>query len=215
MKKLICLVLAVMLALSTVSALAEEFSFQGIPWGSSPEEVEAILVENGMIEEGNSFAYDFKRDPVYYPGHDDKDRTWKSIMFENKTGGIGVTCYIDKIQKTIAGQEIEFCEFAFINGFDGETITDDLHLTMLRIKLKEKTAFDALSEQLSAKYGSYETVETTVNNYRVWTGSNNTIIGLLDFGPFLIYANTSDYEKAMRMQAIIEANQKPVADMGL
>ena len=32
----------------------EGYTFQGIPWGSSPKEVEAILVENGLIQEENT-----------------------------------------------------------------------------------------------------------------------------------------------------------------
>ena len=209
-----------MIAKETDETVAdEEYTFQGIPWGSSRKKVESILAEKGFIKK-NSFNK-LDNEVFVYPGNDDEQLLSDTISFLRGYEGIGVTyhCSGDNITQTIGGHEVSDCFISYLYGLDGDTITHDLHLSMVIIQFSDtagsdKTIFDSILKQLDSKYGQGINVKA-LDDYREWYGSNNTMIGLMDFWPSLVYAKTDDYEKATKLLEIIEANKTPLEDAGL
>lgn len=226
MKKLICLVLAIMLALSAVSALAEEYTFQGIPWGSTPDQVESILIEKGLISE-SGLNVNGSKQSTCFPYEDvqnninDGEKLYKIITNRNKVDGIGsYTSFVPL--KTIGGYEVMDLELDFLYGVNDNVIDSGLHLAQVIITFNpSEGAFDSLINMLNEKYGEYTKAsnDSLKMDVIIWYGDNDSIISLAEWHPttmpFLIYAKADDYITAQQIQAINEANALPIEDAGL
>ncbi len=175
MKKMLCLVLSLMLL--SCAALAEEekeITFQGVPWGSSIEEMGQIWIDNGFLNEWKELEHSHLcRTPMEYLTQED---------------GIDVA-YTDENLAAVGGRQwMEpnwLVKGTQIAGYDIKEIQtfwacNDNNSALLAVKVILKVddkaaAYDDLTAKLTTVYGECENVEkyTFVNG---WIGANNTAV---------------------------------------
>lgn len=201
----------------------EGYTFQGIPWGSSPEEVKEILVANGLIDAEARFSTEAANgNPKYYPNIDNFN-----VMELPDAIGAGFNCTVNgaggeisvKLLKSVGGIEpASSVDFDFIYETKNDEITTNLQLIRVGIFFgHNEAAFGALSEKLTQAYGKYSENSENVFNTRMWMGENQTVIALASSAGlvFLTYAKADAYEQVEAIQALLAANKAPVADAGL
>ena len=196
----------------------EGYTFQGIPWGSSPKEVEAILVENGLIQEETTLS--ISNGTVFFPEKLDEMEVLnlaKAAFAVNDIGGNTLLSGTE-ILKAIGGCEVFGIRFDFLHGINESIVDDNYGLTLVSIQFQSDDAsFEKLTEGLRKQYGDYSS--SSVNNwkYRQWNGSNHTVVSLMCTGDisFLVYAESDGYLAAQQIQEAIEANKTPSEDAGL
>ena len=211
----------------------EGYTFQGIPWDSSPEEVGTMLVEKGLIDEQNLFwlTPDMMLDyGMGYLPSINRDATGLEFsqlvsdirgtqIFDNN---VGRSCHFRSasLLKNIGGVEPDEISFHFLYGIENGKITEGLHLIKVVVSYRGvETAFDVLIDALNTSYGKCVSKSEYDDHLNTWTGNNNTIIALTNIGTMgwtdLVYAKTDAYEQVQEVQAILESSKAPVADAGL
>lgn len=206
----------------------EEYLFQGIPWGTSYEDVNAALVENGIVDSDTNFymtdTYSFCiPDPKTPKGDEAWDSvTWWPCHYLEGVGGMSVLNK-ENIKKTIGGGEIEQIYLGYMFGAENEQIVSDTHLTTVVICYPENPGFfDTLAQNLESTYGK-RTKKESLGSFAyagktyIWEGGNNTAIYLTHIADrvTLSYGKTDAYITAQQIMEIIEANKEPMADAGL
>ena len=180
----------------------EEFTFQGIPWGSSYEYVDKILVESGFLGSPAGFndTFGIAVWPEVLPGD--------SSMFYNDKTGIGGMGMRNEVLKTVGGYEVGSINLHYLYEVQNNETVPNTHLTMVELRLNGVDN-DDLIDKLNQKYGKYQdSIQTYIY---FWYGDNNTAIAYWCAAEALYYAKTDDYKTAEALLAV-----KPVIkDAGL
>ncbi len=174
MKKILCLVLALMLL--SCAALAEsekEITFQGVKWGSSIEEMGKIWVSNGFVFE-----------------HFSPEPEWVSHMsteYLTNENTIDVSMTADGYE-AVGGRAWHgwtWFDGAKIAGYDIREIQtfwacdeDDSALLAVKVILKvndKAAAYDDLVAKLTSLYGEGQNVKHYAQ-VNAWLGANNTAV---------------------------------------
>ena len=184
----------------------EPITFQGIPWGSTPEEVEKALVESGMIEEG-SFVYVDGQTQVWPENTDNYEGDfYTEINHLIHQGGYAEP----QCLKTIAGLDIIDMKLFFITGIVDGAIDDTPRLTMVWLtpgSFSYGSEKSDLELALDAAYG-----DSMRNSYGVvWTGAEQSAVCVSYMYGGLIYARTGDYKVVRELQAL-EGQEAPVKE---
>ena len=203
----------------------EGYTFQGIPWGSSPDEVEAALLEKGMIAAGTFHLSEGSA--AYYP-HDEVEQSIKDKNITalglvlgapgyNSTSGIGGTVRLD-FMKTVGGIEAKYAMFHFLYTVVDGQITSDLELMDVQIPLNaDKSRLAELSDKLCESYGNHTEQKDSFSFIRFWEGPDHSLVILVaqDGLEKLIYTKSDTYLRVQEIQAIQAAGKPKMEDAGL
>lgn len=218
------LLAALGLAEATAEA-GEGYTFQGIPWGSSPEDVKEMLVENGLIDARTNIRSDWGSPMFsYYPKDLEKMSNNQEIIdfaaclahnYEFEYG----TSFSITLLKSIGGFGAEETRLDFMYAVEDGEITSNPEFIRVGMYLgKDEAIFDTLSKGLADKYGKYTEKSASGNTVHLWQGPDQTVIGLVratNDDTHLIYAKRDSYDRLQQMKAITEAQKTPLEDAGL
>lgn len=212
-----------------VEETSDGYTFQGIPWGSSPEEVQDILVENGIIgQDTNLYVNDQRSFCMPGPDTPNKDTAWDSVVWWpcNTFDGVGGMSSIhgDETLKTIGGFEVNNISFGFLYTIKDEQIVQEMHLDSVVICFVDsEMAFNGLNSSLESAYGTHKKQESLGtfaydSKTLIWEGENNTAILLTVIGDdtvTLSYVKTDAYITVEKLLEIIKGNKPVLEDAGL
>ena len=207
-----------------------EYTFQGIPWGSSPAETLDILMDKGIIDESDtpdSFSNlkwlvedheDSYASASIYPDETDTDALRSAIDGQYFFDNIGMQAELTDLNKTFGGLDVGNVTLNYLYGFeDGAVNRESLNLTLVSMYFDRGVTGKQLTEQLCNAYGAYTERDLGSGNvsYRFWYGGDNTVIAAFIFidgsgvemegigsEPHMIYARTDDYLTAQRILAV-------------
>ena len=198
---------------------ANGITFQGIPWGATVGEAEAILVRSGMIDPDSLFYSD--GGTQVWPA--EEDNLYRDIAQWQYIYGVGGMAYAAS-NKTVGGHPTTQMELYFIYGVDGSKIDRTPHLTLVNLYFDGEGVFDDLSGKLAHIYGTYteKKAEFDTVTIRIWHGDNGTGVCLIDAGRAgvsLHYGRTGDGDTLAAIRRIAaeggEGRQSAVEDAGL
>lgn len=181
MKKIICVVLAILSLITT--AFADEITFRNIPWGSNPNQVSEVLQAAGFSKvyatNGawiTSFG-DGDFDEFDINGADNAGYDWTDY----KTTGLKV-----------AGHEISYMGLEFLYGIQDEGLLLDIDSARLIrayyvLKASDKfLVYNDLKTKLSSLYGEPKVLHREqkywnesyikINDGLLWSGENDTAV---------------------------------------
>lgn len=167
MKKLICLLIAVLM-LFGVAVAEGDIAFSNIPWLSDEATVIQTLIEAGLVKDGSDFTIS-QQDYVYLIVSDTE-----FVSPDKVSGADEVTYAVDlsgSVKGKIAGYPIKNIILTF--AYDGE-----YKLIAVKVELI-KGNYDDLKAKLTKVYGEGEHKETEEGIWStVWRGDNNSAVVL-------------------------------------
>ena len=213
MKKMMALLLASMMLMGlagTALAYDEEITWQGIPWGSSVDDVKSLLIENGfVIDETEIKLYDGYNQ--IFP----MDANGGEIGFEtiDPTMPYAVTISLDQPNIRVSGYEVKRICFIFA------TTGEDSQLITIGIAFSEQGIFKELQNKFASAYGKGKTNKGVFGNeFTTVIGANNTAVSLLkssiSFNETLLYGKLDGIE-LLQSNLSAPSEQQPKQDVGL
>ena len=213
MKKMMALLLAAMMLLGMIgTALAydEEITWQGIPWGSSVDDVKSLLIEKGFVNDETEIKLDNGYNQIF-----PMDANGGEIGFEtiDSTMPYAVTISLDQPNITVSGYEV--MRICFIFAKTGE----DSQLITIGIAFSEKGIYKELQKKFASAYGKGKTKKGVFGTeFTTVIGDNNTAVSLLkasiSFNETLLYGKLDGIE-LLQSNLSAPPEQQPKKDAGL
>jgi len=189
---------------------AAGITFQGIPWGATPEEAQDVLVAKGFINPDSLTPSYSDGYTAYWP---DNEKFWDMANGTNDGWAydVGGQAYVIPL-KLVGGYKFDDVYLHFIYGIDGDKVDMTPHLTLVILPFFDAVDPDALSDLLVQSYGKYEEHKEAngMATVRIWQGEENTGICLIssmaNIG-YLAYGKTDDYSKISVIQDAVHMNE--------
>ena len=184
MKKIVSLVIAAMLLLcmtGTALAYDEEITWQGIPWGSSADDVIEKIYELGLVEEGKELSLEKSlglETPMAADGN-------MLIIYGEKSEEAVYSIWIKEPNLAIGGNEV--AEIAF--QFAANDEKSELICVTMRMSDRSDKPYEDIVKLLKEKYGK---------------GKKDRTFGLGD--PCMIYLGANDTAVTMHRNGMADYN---------
>lgn len=218
--------------------ILKEYTFQGIPWGSSPKEAGEILVDNGLlpekiiedlnderrigVDENGLILYAiFDTASYYMENFEDLAVIQENSFCHESTEGIGIFCEFKKIEKTVGGYKASWIRTNYLYEIVNDSIVENPGLSLVKIQFEDKDISSDLLAKLTESYGNYTDTKSGwafPSKCWIWRGVNSTSIILMqDMYDVvsLYYANTGDTELGQQLEELYKKNTTPSSDAGL
>lgn len=181
MKKwiLIPLIVLLILCVSPVLSESKELTFQGVPWGSSPNDAIKSLTDAGFVEKGRTpEMQETQKDGSSFFSHiggykKDKNTPYRYVYKPKDSCAVNLknqTLWSNRLCTTIAKQDIRNVSLMYVQAPDGPQLTE------VCIWFDDKDSvysIDAVYDALVTAYGKPDA--SRKGKEYVWLGANNTV----------------------------------------
>ena len=215
-------------------ATAEVITFQGVPWGSSANDVPGLMEEAGICKIKSVFD---GGDMWFSPeknGEKTYDLFWNyhwSFSTERekaKVTGVQKAYNDENIYTKIGGYKPSNIEFTYYYGrnADGSFDPSETSLSIVSVcythsstNTKIDTVYSDLKQQLAKTYG--KAMEFSKKGFCVWYGEDNTCVmcglrkSLLETDVFIVYAYTDIAEQEKFIEEYLEKRRNEAGSIGV